>query len=140
MLCKLIMNLICLDSEFYYIPSLCLQITIKITCRMNMFGRMNMNLAAKIRIFSNGFCIAQAINLSFYVTSALISVTTHVIANGITTSTFEKHNLLPQSFGDRTCQENSMRCCCIIRRSRCRLIQLEKKNQNKGSFCGKTDL
>ena len=36
-LCKLIMNLICLDNEFYYIPSLCVQITIKITCRMNMF-------------------------------------------------------------------------------------------------------
>ena len=134
MLCKLIMNLICLDNEFYYIPSLCVQITIIITCGMNMF-----TLQKKIRIFSHGFCIAQAINLSFYVTSALISVTTHVIANGITTSTFEKHNSLPQSFGDRTCQENSMRCCCIIRRSRCRPIQLEKK-QNKGSFCWKTDL
>ena len=94
-------------------------------------------LAEKIRIFSHGFCIAQAINLSFYVTSALISVTTHVIANGITTSTFEKHNSLPQSFGDRTCQENSMRCCCIIRRSRCRPIQLEKKPKQRKVSAGK---
>ena len=94
-------------------------------------------LVEKIRIFSHGFCIAQAINLSFYITSALISVTTHVIANGITTSTFEKHNSLPQSFGDRTCQENSMRCCCIIRRSRCRPIQLEKKPKTKEVSAGK---